>query len=219
MDRFRFDARQLDNLDIQGLGSPIRNRPGLRRSTGNEGTALRQAINLSDNALLREAFAFGDNPPEITVVPASRIPVGLGSSGSTTSPSETTLGFGISASAGIVLGWVAGAGFYRTTRRELGVYYTYGSGFWTNAQASLSPTLTFVFGPPSDFGGISWGVGANLSIGTGFTLTIGAMLLFSTPPYRLIGFSFCLGGGLSVLPFDFTIQVSNTTTTPLLRGR
>jgi hypothetical protein len=48
--------------------------------------------------------------------------------------------------------------------------------------------------------------------------SIGALLLFSPPPFRFLGIAVSLAVGPSAIPaFDVTVQVSNTFTKPVLK--
>jgi hypothetical protein len=72
---------------------------------------------------------------------------------------------------------------------------------------------TFIFGPPSDFAGVSWGVGCDIGVGI---VGVGAMLLFTLPPIRCLGYAVSLSVGPTSLPFDVTVQMGITSTKPVL---
>lgn len=210
MNTFKIDARQLDNLDIQGLGSTLSGSPSARRATGMEATLLRGAVDLSGNVWAKEAISVADRKPRITAIGGAKYPIGLRPG---TSP-HLTMGLGISLAAAVVIGPTAGGGLYGSTTPEIGIYGSIGAGWWTNAFYSTGAAVTFVFGPPSDFAGIAWGIGADIKFIVG---SLGGLLLFSPPPIRFLGFSVSLSAGPSAIPaFDVTIQVSNTWTKPLL---
>ncbi len=128
-----------------------------------------------------------------------------------------TIGLGGSTSAFAVIGVTAGAGLYGSTTPELGWYTSGGAGFWTNAGVSSGLALTYVFGPPSAFSGLSIGVGVDADL-PGLGVGIGILLLFgaSGPPFQFLGYSFGVSAGLSALPIDFTIQASDTYTRKIL---
>jgi hypothetical protein len=213
MDRLRVDFRNILNLDVPRRGRRVPGGPPRRRCGGVEqalvSTAVSGAARLSNRGrILNEVVELADA--------GRRIPVSLiGGRGSMVfappTSSVVTVGVGSSVSAFAAIGITFGAGLYGSTKPELGIYTSGGGGIWTNAGVSASLQVTFVFGPPSDFGGMSWGVGVGCDI-PGVGLGVSAMVLFSAsgPPYRFLGFSYGLGAGVSVLPVEYTFQVSST---------
>jgi hypothetical protein len=161
------------------------------------------------SGILRYPVEISEHPPRIDIISPSRVPVGLTAG----SKSAATLALGVNTAAFYGLGISVGAGLYGSTTRELGVYTGGSVGVWTNIGYSAGLQYTFIFGPPSDFGGVAIGVGCDVS---GVLVGGGAMLLFSLPPFRCLGYSVGVGVGYSTLPFDVTVQVGITTPKPLL---
>jgi hypothetical protein len=221
MDKFKADFSQVDLLDIQGLGKSLVTKPPRKPVTGLEKSALKSTLEFgqmldSKVGLLLEPVKVSESKPKMTVTFPKTIPVGLtGTAGSPPSTFDLTLAVGVSASAFAVLGATGAAGIYGATTPELGVFASVGAGWWTNVGAAVGPSLTFIFGGPSDLAGVSWGIGCDARFMTG---SVGGLLLFTPPPFRFLGFSVGLSVGPSAIPaFDVTLQVSNTWTKPLLK--
>lgn len=218
MNTVKADLRQIDRLDIQKQGSAL-SPPGVppRRVLSDvEKGALKAALNLGkivspQTGLLLEPIGVAESRPSITITPLSSVPVGMTPRAGT----DVTLAVGLSVSAFAVIGVTGQAGLYGSTTPELGVFASVGGGWWTNVGAGVGPTITMIFGPPSDLAGVSWGIGADAAFMAG---SIGALLLFSLPPFRFLGIAVSLAVGPSAIPaFDVTVQVSNTFTKPLLK--
>jgi hypothetical protein len=113
------------------------------------------------------------------------------------------------------LGVTGQVGLYGSNTPELGVFASLGGGWWTNVGVGIGPAITLIFGPPADLGGVSWGIGCDATFMAG---SISGLLLFTPPPFRLLGISVGLSVGPTAIPaFDVTVQVSNTWTKPLLK--
>ncbi|MBK5963359.1 hypothetical protein CCR95_04455 [Thiocystis minor] len=214
MQTIRIDLRDVDHIDIQGRGHFLPPAPPKRRLDATEKKALDGALELwklfnPQAEIFRTPIELSEHPPRVDIIPPSHVPVGL----TPASKAAATLALGLNASAFAVVGISVGGGLYGSTNGELGVYNSGGLGLWSNIGVSAGPQYTFIFGPPSDFGGISWGVGCDVGPGL---VSGGAMLLFSLPPFRCLGYSVSVSVGTTRLPFDVTVQASLTTTKPLL---
>lgn len=224
MDRFHADLSQLDKLDmtqLRPLPSPLRSR---RRLPPNDADALATAVKFgkelpgspSSLALIDELIQATRKPPALTITPpAPPIRPGTPTIGLTPTSARTlTMAVGAETNLVYVVGFTGQFGVYGCIRPgELGVYSSIGGGLWTNVGVSVGPTITFIFGPPSDFAGVSLGIGADGGPGV---LSVGAMLLFSLPPTRFLGFSISLAVGESVWPAAITVQVGATRKKPYL---
>ena len=216
MDRLRADLRQLDQLDLQKQCVRIPGgSPPQREVTGIERDVLKSALDFGARfdpriGLYQEPVKMAERPPLATVLMPQTVPVGMVPG----RPSVFTLAIGLNAELFAVLGPVAQAGLYGSNKPELGVFLSLGGGWWTNMGAGIGPTLTLIFGPPSDLSGVALGIGCDVRFMTG---SIGGLLLFSLPPIRFLGFAIGLAVGPTAIPaFDVTIQVTNTFTRPLL---
>lgn len=214
MNEIRADLRDLDKIDVERQGIPIGTAPPRRKLGPVERSALDSAIGLwsffnRQAELFRDPMIISDKRPRVTITPPPKTPVGM----TPASKSEATLGLGLTSSAFAVVGITTSGGVYGSTTGELGVYIGGSTGIWTNVGAGVGPTYTMVFGPPSDFAGVSIGVGADIGAGlVGF----GAMLLFSPPPVRFLGYSVSLSLGVTSIPYDVTVQVGFTGAKPVL---
>jgi hypothetical protein len=217
MDRIRADLRDIDKIDIQKQGFSIAKAPPRRALGDVEKKALRSALDLW-KLLSPEAMIFhnpldmADRPPRVDILPPTTVPVGMVPR---TRP-EATLALGITSQAFKVVGISTSGGIYGSTTRELGVYIGGSVGIWTNAGFGVGPTYTMVFGPPSDFAGVSWGVGVDIGFGL---VGLGGVLLFSLPPFRVLGYSVSLSAGVTTLPVNVEVSVGLTKTKPVLNFR
>jgi len=208
------DLRDVDNIDIQALGKLLGPPPPRTKLGPIEKAALSAAIDIWNLAnpqavLFRNPIDMADSPPTVTIAKPSSVPVGM----ATRAKDDVTLALGLTGSAFNVVGISVSGGVYGSTTGELGVYTGGSVGVWTNAGSGMGPEYTMIFGPPSDFAGVSWGVGCDIGVGIVGT---GAMLLFTLPPFRCLGFSVALSVGPTSLPFDVTVQASITSTKPVL---
>lgn len=214
MDRLRVNYSKILYLDVPKYATKLPSAGPPRRQAGTIekpviSAAVSAASSVSNTAkILKEIVDLADL--------AKTVPVTLvgGSGPMVTGPksiSQVTIGAGSSVSAFATVGVSFGAGLYASNSPELGIYTSAGGGIWTNAGASGSLQLTYVFGPPSSFAGLSWGVGVDCDV-PGVGIGLSAMVLFgaSGPPYEFLGWCFGVGAGVSVLPVDFTFQVSST---------
>jgi hypothetical protein len=212
---FNIDLRDLDNFDIQAngqlLGAPPPHNPiGPVQKLALEGAIDLWKLVFPQAVLFREPINVADNKPSVTIQKPSTVPVGL----TPRAKDECTIALGITGSAFAVIGISISGGVYGSTTGELGVFTGGSVGVWTNVGASLGPQYVMVFGPPSDFAGVSFGVGCDIGVGL---VGVGAMMLFSLPPIRCLGISVSLSLGTpGSLPFDVTAQIGITSTKPLL---
>lgn len=218
MDRIRVDYSRIVRLDIQRFGRRVPGGPPKRKASWLEETAITTGLSAASHvsstaALLKEVSDIASA--------ARRIPVSLvGGSGPLFGPpassSFVTIGTGVSASIFSIVGITSGAGIYASNTPELGVYTSLGGGYWTNVGVSGGVQLTYVLGPPSAFGGMSWAVGVDCDIpGVGIGVSAAVIFGASGPPYPFLGWAVGVGAGVSAVPFDFTFQVSNTKLIPL----
>jgi hypothetical protein len=218
MDHVRVDVSRIIRLDIQKHGRRVPGGPPKRPATGLESTVINTSLSaasrISNSAMLLKEVADIANA-------ARRIPVSLiGGTGPMFGPPPSTslftIGAGCTASIFSVVGVTAGAGIYGSNLPELGLYHSMGAGYWTNVGVSSGIQLTYVFGGPADFGGMSWAVGVDCDVpGVGIGISAAVIFGASGPPYPFLGWSVGVGAGVSVLPVDFTFQVSNTKLIPI----
>lgn len=219
MDRLRVDISRIVRLNVHQFKERLPSAGPPRRQMGQFErpaitTAIRAAANVSNTAkLLKEVMELADA--------ARRIPVSfIGGSARMfrmpTSLSTITVGAGGSTSAFAVVGVTMGAGIYGSNTPELGLYDNAGGGIWTNAGVSSGLVLTYVFGPPASFGGMSWSVSVSADMpGVGFGVNASLLFGASGPPYDFLGYAVGVAAGVSLLPADISFQVSNTRLLPL----
>lgn len=218
MDHLNVNLGKLAYMDIPKWKQPAQAPP--RRAFGSfERPAVELAVDSAAKVsslgkLLKEIKDLGSK--------AAAIPVRFsGLKGPMIKPPSTgisllTVGAGLSASAFAGLGVTAGTGVYGSNSPEFGVYVSAGGGYWSNAGASGGLQLTFIFGPPSSLAGVAWGVGIDLGI-PGSPVGVGAMAYFSFsgPPFEFLGVSWGGSAGVSALPCDVTVQISETKLLPI----
>lgn len=219
MDHLRVDFSRIVRLDVNRLKRPLPSKGPPRRRLGSIErpvitTAVDVAARVSNTGrLLKEITDIAET--------ARHIPLSfVGGSGPMIGPPPSsslfTIGMGASSSAFMVVGVTFGCGLYGSNSPELGAYRSGGGGIWTNAGISGGFQLTYVFGPPSAFGGMSWSVGVSCDMpGVGVGISASILLGASGPPYALLGYCVGVGAGISVLPADVSFQVSNTNLIPL----
>lgn len=218
MDQFTVDYGKLAYLDIpkwkQPAGPPPRRqfgpfeRPAVELAIDNAarlstiGRILQQIKDLGKSAAAIPVRFKGLRGPMIKAPP--------------TGLSVLTIGAGVSTAAFAGLGVTVGTGLYGSNTPEFGAYASGGGGYWTNVGASGGIQYTVVFGPPSSFAGVCWGVGVDIGV-PGTIVGAGAMALFgmSGPPFEFLGVSWSVAVGPSILPADVTIQFSETKIFPI----
>jgi hypothetical protein len=222
MDKFRADFRALDKLNIVKLGKPV--TPGPARKTLNQTeskvvdslASFGQMLGQPTANLIKELARIPKSPPAVTVLPPLTVSFGLGPS----ALKVITLSIGGNLEAFGLVGATFQSGLYGSNSPELGIFTSVGAGLFTGVGVSSGLVLTCVFGPPSSFAGIAWGVGVDVTIpGLNGLVAGGAMLLFTAPPtVRFLGYSAGLSAGFSgPLPITVSLQVSSTATKPLLK--
>lgn len=214
MQSISLDLRDVDKIDILKQGRPLPPAPGRRPQNQTKRAAYQSALNLwgmfnPGAAFYRYPADVAESPPHIHVLPPTSVPIGF----SPAAGSAATIGVGLGMAAYMALGYSVSCGVYGSTTREFGVFYGGSLGLWTDAGVSGGPQYTFVFGGPGAFAGVSWGVGCDVDVGP---FGVGAMLLFTLPPIRLMGYSVAFSVGTPSLPASVTVQVGITTTKPLL---
>ena len=214
---FKGDFRQLDALDIAKQGKALLGKIPQTAVPGTDAEDMKKVINLLKTQdpklgkLIETILALFFGPTPTDLKKPNNVPVGLTPSSS----GKFTMAVGLQGAAFAVIGATASAGVYGSTSPELGVFFSLGGGWWTNVGLSAGISLTFIFGPPADLNGVSWGIGCDSRWWVG---SVGGLLLFSPPPFRFLGFSVGLSAGPSMIPaFDVTVQVSNTFVTPILQ--
>jgi hypothetical protein len=219
MDRLRVDYSRIVRLDVVRLKKPLKSQGPPRQAAG---AFERPAITMAASAAAKVMPTAGPLKEICDIAQAGKRIAGsfIGGSGPMFAPPPSgnifTIGYGFNASAYALVGFTYGAGLYGSNSPELGLYTSPGGGAWTNIGISGGFTYTYVFGPPSAFGGMGWSVGVGVDV-TGVGVGISAALLFgaSGPPYQFLGFCIGLAVGVSVLPAEFSFTVSNTALIPL----
>ena len=214
MQSITLNLRDIDKIDILGQGRPLPPAPGRRPESQTKRAAYQSALNLwgmfnPGAPFYRHPADVAEIPPHIHVFPPTTVPIGLSPAAS----SAATIGVGLSSAIFAGVGLTSAVGVYGSTTREFGAFYGAGLGLWSSVGASTGPQYTFVFGGPSAFAGVSWGVGCDVDAGP---VGIGAMLLFTLPPIRFMGYSVAFSIGTPSPPVTMTVQVGMTKTKPLL---
>jgi hypothetical protein len=214
-DTLSFNLVDLDLLDIDRFKVPVRPPPPPKPLPPTQRKILEESADLAarftdiGNVIL-QLLALAKSPPAVVLKGPKSIPVGMPG----VPPIPITYAIGLNASVFAGVGFTGAVGLY-AHGPEFGFYDSFGPGFWlTNLGSSVGGELTFAFGPPSVLGGVSVGVGCNLSLEG--SIGVGGTLLFSPPPFRLIGLSASVSTGLSALPLDVTVQVTSTNVRPLM---
>jgi hypothetical protein len=221
MDRITADLRQLDNLDIAFLSSPIKRLPSRSSVSGAKQSVLKSALEFStmldsSNGCFLEPIKVREKPPSVSILLPTTVPVGMvGATAATGYGDPITLAVGASSSVFAIGGFTSEFGVYGSNSPELGLFASVGAGWWTNVGFGVGPAVTLIFGPPAAFAGVAFGIGCDTRF---FIGSIGGQLLFSAPPFKFLGITVGFTIGPSLIPaFDVTVQVSNTRLKPLLR--
>lgn len=219
MDSFRADLTQLDLIDPTQLGSPLTGHPPRKTLSHLEESALKSGLQLSGNFDSRlkaflEPISVAEHAPSISVRPPAVTPVGA----VRRHRFDITMAVAAEGNAFLVIGVTGQAGVYGSTTPEVGVFASAGGGWWSNIGASIGPTVTFIFGPPSDMDGVSVGIGCDVSATPGVGWSVSGMLLYGTtgPPFPFLGFSVGAAFGVAPIRIDVTLQVTVTAHKPLL---
>lgn len=226
MQTFKADLRQLDRLEAAFLPRPTPLRPASRRRDLPKGerAALVSALDVGKTfspglGSLLEIVNVGVSPPPRTILPPLRMPYGFAMS---KSPHLTVAGaYTGSVFAGV--GYVASAGVYGSTTREIGVFISGGGGIFTNFGFSGGGEITFILGTPADFEGPYFGIGVSVSgpppIGLGGTLLFAPKLPLTIPiTLTLMGWAVALTVSTpSPIPVTVTLEVTNTKIWPKIR--
>lgn len=217
MDRLTLNLQRIERLDVVRLRR--RTRAPAKRPLGSierpvVSTAIDAAARLSNTArLLQEVKELAETAHRVSVTfvggrgPMIRPP---------TRSRYFTMGIGAASSAFAFVGVSVGYGLYGSNLPEFGLYSSRGGGIWSNVGVAGDLVATYVFGPPSKFGGISWGISVAADIpGAGFGIS--AQVLFGTtgPPFELLGFSYAIGAGVTALPVTVSLTASNTQLLPV----
>jgi hypothetical protein len=220
VDRIQANFTRIANLDVQRLKVPISGGPPKHVSHPQEASRLSSLLSVAS----RVSSTAGMLKEIVDIANLMRaIPVNLiGAKGAMFSPPPNTgimtIGAGSSGSIFSIVGVTVGQGIYASNSPEFGFYHGIGGGYWTNVGVSGGIQLTYVMGPPSDFGGLSWAVGVDCDIpGVGMGLSAAVLFSASGPPYQLQGWCVGIGAGVSALPVSLSFQVSNTKLIPLVK--
>ena len=215
MDRVLIDLSAVTDIDPFQIGRPATLLPYRRPTFGSE-TALEAALGaycamgMTGAPIIRECLGFSHNPgvPLTFVGSIRKAPV--------RPHRDWTIALGPSVSAAAGGGGAASGGLYfwnKPPTGEIGLFGSLSVVSVTNVGVSLVGQGTYYFGSAPDcLAGTSLVVGVDVG---GKVITGGAYLVFSTSPAALIGISFALGVGASMLPVDFTVQLSKTWIKPL----
>lgn len=215
MDTLRVDLTRVADIDPIAIGRPARISPYQPPTLGSETlleTALRtySATGLPASGAIRECLDFAHNPGARTsfIGSIARAPV--------RPHRDWTIAAGPSVTAAAGGGAGASGGLYfwnKPPSGEIGIFGSLSIVSVTNVGASIVGQVTYYFGSaPSCLAGTSLVVGVDIG---GKVLTGGGYLVFSTSPAQLIGISVALGAGVSMLPVDFTVQLSRTWIRPI----
>lgn len=226
-------ADQLDNLDLDlmkrrltlkptTLGTPFK-AEGLRKIALKGAIEAGAAVN-SDLKPFKNLADQSDDPPAVQVVRAPR-KVKIGTTGSAHPPATFIFGADLGvmlAPIGVGVAASGSAGIYVSTVREFGTWTSSGGGLGIGLTASVSLTglLGIVFTDPK---GMS-GPGGAMSLAVGVTpikpfidLSIGVQMIFSGPPWSLIGIAVPIGVSAGMgLPVTITIEATNTSVRSLI---
>lgn len=214
MDRVLIDLSAVVDIDPLTMGRPATLLPYQHPTFGSE-TALETvlgaycAMGMTGAPIIRECLNFSHNPgvPLTFVGDIRKAPV--------RPHRDWTIALGPSVSAAAGSGAAASGGLYfwnKPPTGEIGLFGSLSVVGCTNIGVSLVAQGTYYFGSAPDcLAGTSLVVGIDVG---GKVVTGGGYLVFSTSPAALIGISFALGIGASILPVDFTVQLSKTWITP-----
>lgn len=219
MDSLRVDISRILRLDVPRYKQRLASAGPPRRQLGSIErpvltTAISAAARVSTTArILKEVSELADTGRRVAVTFTGGSPLLFRLPRST---SPFTLGIGSSASAFAGIGVSVGSGLYGSNSPELGIYDSFGGGIWSNAGVSGGMVVTYVFGPPSAFGGMSWSIGVGCDI-PGVGVGVGGALLFgaSGPPFDFLGYCVSVSAGISLIPVEVSFQVSNTRLRPI----
>jgi hypothetical protein len=210
--------QDLDKIDIMQQGRALPRASQHRPASQIKREAYKSAIDIwgmfhSGTKFYRYPSDVAENPPIIlTPPPPTSIPIGL----TPGARSAATISVGLSSAAFAGVGVTSSTGIYGSTTREFGFFIGGGLGLWSSIGVSTGPQYTFIFGGPNAFAGVSWGVGCDIDAGP---CGIGAMLLFTLPPFRFLGYSVSFSLGTPSPPVTVTVQVGITKKKPILKLR
>jgi hypothetical protein len=213
--QFQIDLRGLVGLDPMRSGFAVDGAP-TRRSLGPiERQALRASLSVAGRRgrLAEQTMEVGNG---------SRHSLTLGAPGrgltfalpASTSIFTVAAGVNVGAFAGVGVGF---GGVYGSNKPESGLFICANDGVFLNVGVSAGAQLTWVFGPPSTFAGVSWGAGVSVDIPG--VVSVGGAVWFSLvyrphPILTLIAVSVDASFGISVLPLTFSLQRSRTRLIP-----
>lgn len=215
MDIVRIDLTQVADIDPVELGQPVRILPYRPPAFGEQTTLealLRgySATGMPGSRPIAECLDFSHNPGVRTsfVGGIRRAPV--------RPHRDWTIAVGPTWTGAVGGGASASGGLYfwnKPPSGEIGFFGSLSIVSVTNVGVSLVGEATYYFGSaPACLAGTSLVVGIDIG---GKVITGGGYLVFSTSPAALIGISFALGVGVSILPVDFTVQLSHTWIRPI----
>lgn len=207
MSKISIDGSQLDRLDVKSLAKQLKFdiRP---QSAG--GSIVSGALNIAGSPLGKDLKRLVNNKTEIAINAPTKYPL-IGSK------NYWTIALGGTAGVAAIGGFYGGLGIYGSNTGEIGLYEGYGCQLQTNIGYSVGAEVDYIFGPPSTFSGFAYAMGVDFSIPYGFFAGVGVSgrLIFNTN-FNWIGFSVGFSGGWSALPLNFTIQVGDTVTKPIV---
>lgn len=202
MRNLQIDARQLDNLDIQGLGKKLNFNLSYKPAQGYLSSVVKRVA--AQNSSTKQAVKVAEEKPNVEIIPPKAIGVGLQSKSS----KVFTFAGGFSGGYAVIGGFTFGSGVYGSNTGEIGLYTCPGTQLQTNVGISGGIEGTWIWGPPSDFFGWAVAIGVDLSPFPPFG--IGGRLIFHYQTLRWLGVSFAGTVGWSALPANLTIEVSET---------
>ncbi|MEK7723560.1 MAG: hypothetical protein AAB336_04375 [Acidobacteriota bacterium] len=208
MDFFRLDARQIDNVNLNRFSNDV--KFDFKTSGSNLSKPLVKSALASKYPVALQAAIVSEDKPNFAFLPPQKTPTGFMNN----SNHFFTVGIGISGGFSLPFGIFAGAGVYGSNTGEFGTYTGAGIQIASNMGGSASIEATYIFGPPSDFQGMAYGIG--IEIEPCPPICVAGSLLFQPKTWRFLGFTFSVGVGVSALPANILIQAGMTNTKPRL---
>lgn len=217
MDSLRVDLSRIEQLDVVRLkknasSPPLQQFGSVQRPVVE--SAIDVASRMSDTVRMMKEIkdlAATGGRVAVSIVggrgPMIRPPA-------STSPLTVGLGAGSAVFAGVGLSMAAG--IYGSTNRHFGFYSSKGVGFWTDAGTSGEIQVSYIFGPPSKLGGMSWSIGVGADAGAGIGVSCSLLLGTTGPPFEIIGFTLGIGAAFSALPISVAVQASSTQLIPVI---
>ena len=197
------------NQDKSSLRKSANLHRNVRLAGGPEWPRIEQLATQLGGGKGKQVLDVADERPNIQVLAPKNACFGQAKAAK---PRCITDAYGGTFSAEIEFGVVAGLGWFGCTNGQKGYYFSGGPQFQSNISIGAGGEWTRIFGPPSDFQGVSLNVGIDVTIfgpisGEG-RIVIG--ILNNPFRFQFLGFSLALVGGISVLPVNGTMELTGT---------